>query len=473
MTTRTLRFVYGALTIGAGQSGSNYTLTGIYDFDESYPVALLSFRVAINAATPASFLTSEAALIAAYTKPDQKLEVKLSSTTRHTYDPSSSVNTGFNQRADCSRVPGSIHTDRSGLYECTVSVELPADLSGRAGRLTSSVDVQEDSSERRTCVITGVYTALSNKAARAQFAAEIDGYADGVITGLSGTWEKVRDPVAQSDDQDKHLRFVRVFREIKRDQSAAGADLAAVVNPSMIIRRALVATESPVGTAEPPARLQVEYSADVKFSETTDLDALWTDTIRPYALTEIESVANISIWAVNEETVRFDPSNNRLEATLDIIGDPGATFWQLRKDWVDSENTGTVLRPVWDGNKWSRDKYQGIASHTRSLTYTTVGPTTVGSIGTGQMPRVPHPGPPTIAGFLHVRTGRRVRERSVGIAGEETPIYIATTQYFYVRADVTDVSAQAGAVTTTGGGSDAPGEGINDPDTPFGSAEGA
>ena len=473
MTTRTLAFTYGSLSVGAGQSDANYTLTGLYDFDEGYSVALLSFRVAVNSATVGGFLSSEAALIAAYTKPDQKLEVVLSSTTRHTYDPSTSVNTGFNQRATCERVPNHrLNTDRSGMYECSVTVDLPADLSGRAGRMSSRINVSEDPSGRRTCTVTGVYTALSNVQARAQFAAQIDAYATtGVIGGLGGVWDLVGDRDAESDDQDKHLRFVRVYREIKHDQSAEGTDLAAVVNPSMIIRRALVATESPVGTAEPPARLQVEYSADVKFSSTTDLDALWRDTIRPYALTEIERIADTPLWAVNEETVRFDPDNNRLEAVLEIVGDPGANFWQLRKDWAESANTGTVLRPVWNGNKWARDRYQGTASHTRSLTYTTVGPTVLGTPGVGKMPRIRHPSAPAISGFIRVRTSRRVRERSVGIAGEETPIYIATTQYFYVRADiVSTVSTQAGNdTTTTGEEGDEPGEGINDPDNPFGS----
>lgn len=438
MTTRTLKFVYGTLTIGASQADANYTLTGIYEFDESYEAALLSFQVAINSATVAGFLASEATLITAYTKPDQKLEVDLGGTNRHTYDPSAIVNTGFNQRAELRKVTESpLNTDRSALYECSVTVQLPADLALRAGRLESSVRVEEDPSERRTATITGIYTALSSNAARAQFAASIEAYAtDTVIVGLGGTWEQVSDPVAESDDQDKRLRFVRVYREIKRKQSNSATDLVSVVNPELLVFRSVVSTQSIGTTAEPPVRLRAQYSADVRFSSTTDLDTLWEDTLRQYALDEIEAATGTSILTIITEDWRLDPGNNRLEATLDVLGDGGSRFWQFQKEWVDRSNSGLILRPVWDGNPFSRDKYFGPATRTLTLVISSAGPDRA-RVGLARMPLVEHEQAPEVPGFEQPRTVRRVVERSVGIAGEEIPVYIATTMYFYVRSDST------------------------------------
>ena len=453
MTTRTLSFQYGTLLLGAGQADANYTLTSVYTFTNAYPRAQLTFEVVISAATPAAFLVSEAALLDAYRKPDQKLTVQLTATDRHTFDPAPTVNTGLNPRATCDIVRGAPRSDRSARYRCEVVVGLPADLAGRAGRRSSTVEVTEAPSGRRTLEITGVYTALANNAARAQFAASIDAYALAVITALTGTFERVQTPQAASDDQDKLLRFRRIYREILRNQSAAGLDLAAVVDPSLIVRRSLVQTDSPRFTnisATPPVTLQVDYAADVRFAETTDLRDLWESTLRAFVLSEVEESTGTAVLAVTSEDWGLDLPDNRIEVTMQLLGDGGANFWQLRKDWQESRNSGVILRPVWDGDPFARDKYQGPASHTVSITYTTVGPSLSGTQGPGGMPRVSHPEADIIDGFEFVRTARRTRERSIGIAGEEVPIYIATTQYFYTRANTSEAGTGTGTTRERG-----------------------
>jgi hypothetical protein len=295
-----------------------------------------------------------------------------------------------------------------------------------------------------------VYTALANNLARAQFAASIDAYATAVLGTLGGTFERVQTPQATSDDQDKLIRFRRIYKEILFDQSSAGPDLAAVVDPSLVIRRSVVRTDSPRGKAEPPVTLRVEYAADVRFAETTDLRTLWESTLRAFVLGQVEQATGTTVLAVDQEAWGLDLPDNRIEVAMDIIGDGGANFWQYRQDWQESRNSGIVLRPVWNGDPFARDKYQGPASHTLSITFTTVGPSLSGSQGPGGMPRVSHPDAPAVDGFEHVRTARRMRERSVGIAGEEVPIYLATTAYFYTRANTEAGSSGIGTTRTRG-----------------------
>jgi hypothetical protein len=117
----------------------------------------MTFDVVVRNATRSTFLTSEAALYAAFKQPDQKLEVFLGASTRHTFDPA--ANTGFNSRATIERPPSELNTANSGLYRVSVLVQLPADLSGRDGRQTSTVTVEAGLVEYNA-VTVGLCSAL-------------------------------------------------------------------------------------------------------------------------------------------------------------------------------------------------------------------------------------------------------------------------------------------------------------------------
>lgn len=430
--TRLLSFTYAGLTIGAGQSGSAYHLTGRYRFRHEYGSASLVFEVAIQHDTRASFLTAEADLLTAYRKPDQALVVELDSTERHAYDPAD--NSGFLARANVRKLGGQEDTANSSRYECSVVVQLPADLSGRAGRQSATVDVSTTPSGRRSCTITGVYTALSNNAARAQFAAQIAAYATSVLSGLGGTWELVGTPQASTDDQDKILTFSRRYEEVIYAQSAAGTDAAALVGPRLRIRRSKSAANSTqaLGGAADWIRLDVSYSTAVDKAETTDLLALWRDTIRPWILEEARRVSEVSVVIVNRETVDPDQDENRIDATMELLADPGAPFVRADVEVRDEIDHGVILKPVWNGKPYARDRYQGLGSWVRSVKKVT--------IYRGEAEN-PQGDPQQFAGFELVREASTRKRFFAAIPGDETPLQFDLSSTVYVRADVENADA--------------------------------
>lgn len=449
---RLLAFTYASLTIGLGQSGSSYHLLPNWRFNISYERAELSFEVIVQSDTRATFLTDEAALVTAYTKPDQALLVVLGATTRHTFDPA--ANTGFNARPTIrGPLPGQDNTSNSARYECSVVLELPADLTGRAGRRSSGVDVSTSPAGRRSLVITGVYTALASNAARAQFASDIATYCASVLSGLTGTWQLVGTPSAATDDQDKTIRFTRRYEETGLYTQGA-AHIAAhpeIVHPVLRLSRTRASVDSVVAS-EPLNEVTADYSAFVAIATTTDLDAAWTEAVRPYIVSEVERICRGTVVIVRE-TPLFELNENAVSASMSFLVSFGMT--KARTELLDAADLGVILKPVWDGRPFSRDRYDGPGSHVK--TYLEVVLST----------SPPSLAAPSYPGFTFVRWHGGVRSWEVGLPGGATiTMYRAQIARVYVRADIVsggtgerDGGAAGGAGGGGGGGAGGGGAG--------------
>lgn len=356
---RTLAITYGTYVIGLSGTDSNVRPTGKYKIDEDYASFTLTFDVLVLGSTEAAFKTSEASLITAYTKPEQDLTVALGGQTRHSFSHSS--NTGFDAQPSIAKVGGAADTDRSAKYRLSVSLKLPADLSGKAGRLSSSVDVNTLPNGARVVTLSGTYTALSSNDARAQFAADIDTWAATIKSDLSVTdWENVGTPTATSDTNDKTITFSRVYREIKRNQGVGTTDVSGLVNPRLLIRRVEAAANdtNDLGAVEPLRQYSVNYVATVDWATSSDLDAFYTSTIRPHILNEVETLAGGSAYIISENS-RFDLDNNRLFVDWEVLTDSGFALLSATRVVEDVRNHGEVRYVVWNGNPYARDVYQG------------------------------------------------------------------------------------------------------------------
>lgn len=459
--SRTLFITYGDLTLGLNQTDPNYNLVGKFFYDQDYERATLRFEVIISGSTSLSFENSEAALFAAYRKPDQALTVNLADR-RISLVPS--TNTGFNARANCQKVPGPDNTDRSSRYECEVIAQLPADLAGRAGRQSSTVDVSSAPNGKRTTIVSGVYTALSNNAARAQFEAEIDAYTTSVLGALSGTWEQIGEPTAQTDDQDKTIRFSRVFREILVNQSSTGLDNASIVEPQLLIRRVMSANDSTqssaslYGTPDPEIEYDVTYSAIVRFDETTNLDNLWKQTLRNFIITKVRESTGSTSLVITQESTTFDVYENRLNASMRMLGNVGGVMF-ASATMSESKDEGKIFLPVYDGGEgFTRDKYSGPKTHVRSMTIITV--SRDGEFKIDKLTNWPSFSLHDFEGWIGdghfelIRTNKSARKWTRGVPGlrADTANYIMRrTVHTFLRVDF-----NTGAAGAIGPGPDAP-----------------
>lgn len=435
---RLLSFTYGSLTVGNGGS-ADYHLTGRYRFTHDYDRASLVFEVVVQNDDPAVFLASEAALLAAYRDQDQALLVVLSATTRHSFDPT--TNTGFNTRANARKLGGQEDTGNSSKYECSVSVELPATRSGRGGRRSSSVNVSTTTSGRRDLTVTGVYTALVNNAARAQFAAQVDTYCASILSGLGGTWEKVGTPLAETDDQDKTIRFTRSYAEVVYPQAAAlVAAHPALIQPRLSVRWSRASLQS-ITQAEPLREVVADFSASIVTS--ADLPNLWENAVRPFMIREVERLSGGGTVAVIREQPLYGLNERQLVASMTLLVSVG--LLKARISVSDSEDFGSIFKPVWSGNPYERDEYQGPASFVRIVTKRALStsPITLGA--------------PVYPGLKLVRQGGNAESFEEGLPGNSIRLYTAEARYVFVRADVSPTGSTGGNTTqvragTTGRG---------------------
>ena len=450
---RLIKITYASLVIGKDQSDASYTLTGKYSLASSYTEATFTFDVVVSNSTRASFLTSEANLIAAYRKPDQTLEVLLGSTDRHDYDPSSSVNSGFNARASCTKLGSVEDTANSARYRCSVTVQLPADLTGRSGRQSSSVSVDADPSGKRTVTIEGVYTALTTNSATDQYTSAADTYCSSVLSDVGGTYELLtRGGGFAYDDQDKVLRFRRVYREVIYRQGLSGTDVAALKEPRLVITRVTQPNDSAQGfDGVPLVAMRATYSAFVDKNESTDLAGIYSGTIRPLILAEANLVAGGTV-VVHRESVDYDRDNNTIACVADLLADVGGTFYQINLDAEDVIQNGVRFVEVWDGDPYACDKYEVPELHIRTITRSTTARTS--------QRFAPRLGIPDVAGFHEISTRRTERQSSFGIAGDPIPYQVVFHTFVFRRANI------SGQPTGGDSGAGATGVGRRVPDYP-------
>lgn len=425
---RTYAVTYGSYVVGLSGTSSDVRPTGKITVDQDYTESRVEFEVIVLSSSASAFATVEAALVAAFTKPDQSLTVALGGQTR--YSLSQSSNTGFNARPSIEKLGGVEDTDRSGRYRIRIVQGLPASLSGKDGRQSSSVSVRTDASGIREVTISGVYTALSTNSARAQYAASIATYVAAVKSALSvTTWELVGKPTEEDDDNGKVLRFARVYREIVHNQGVGTADVAGIVAPRLRIRRVDGATgdTTELGQTEPLRSLQLSYTCSVDWSVSTDLPAFYTSTVRPHLINEAETLAGSSV-IVQNEAPHFDLDANRIFVDMDLLADTGTGLFSASVETEDLISNGEVRYVVWDGNPYSRDVYQGPKTWIRR-----VRKSVLRRKGTGGI-QVLLDIPPT--GFRENNQVRKASSRELGRTGNTTlPIEFVVVSQEFERVD--------------------------------------
>lgn len=447
--SRLIKIVYGSIVLGKDQTSTSYVLTGRYRTDVSYDQFSVEFEVEVRHATRATFLADEATLLAEFRKPDQALAVSLGSTARHSYDPA--ANTGFNQRATY-RKTGQDDTANSATYAVRITAQLPADLSGRSGRQTSTVEVRVSPAGYRTVVIQGAYTALSSNSAKAQYTAAATTYCESIITALqsdiSGNFQLqstgTPDGDFTYDDQNKVLHFRRVYVEQLHRQSLQNTVETGIRSPNIQIERLTPPDPSdPDMNTRPLERVRATYEAWVHRSVATpaQLESYYYSTIRPLLIDELNLVAGTTV-VVMQETGAYLRYGSQVRAVIEAVADLGAQFYEARLEISDYLRLGKALVPVWSGDEFARDKYPVPAYHRKVVQRFTVARTTQTF-----SPRI---GIPEFPGFEEMEQLRNETRSAFGVTGDQIPYAQVTHTFVFERANISSVTGGGGS----GGGSD-------------------
>lgn len=400
--TRELSVIYGGFTVGGA---TDRLLDDYHRKVKNYVDVVIEFSFLTTAASEAAFATEVRAIEAAFRKPLQKLEIKQGSATLDTYDPGTTVNTGFNAQPEIIKRNDIGDTGRSRRYEVRITVQLPADLSGQSGRRDSSVEISYSPSRVRTLTITGTYTALTTNAALTQYEASIAAYATSVTTALTGTWELAEEPRVTHDDQNKTVDFEIVYEELIFKQSQSSLDDSAIVKQGMLIRRRftspgdtpsgfrgfpsgggggggggiVVGPGGPIGRAKASGGrvrrffiLSCQYEAWIDkdvISGTTELRTKWLDEIRPWILGNIKEIFGPTAGALVSEEPEFDLPQNRIRANLEWWGvESGAGILEFQYTYRLQAELGKFIAPVWSGDSAAAHVFQGPARAIKSTT---------------------------------------------------------------------------------------------------------
>jgi hypothetical protein len=442
---RLIKITYASLVVGLS-GNSAITLTDRYRLSAGYTEFSLTFQCVVRHATRATFLAAEAALITAYSTPDAALEVQLGAgTDRHDYDPAS--NTGFNARPSLRKMAGEEDTANSAKYECSVTVQLPASLTGRSGRQSSTVSVDSTPAGKRTVTIEGVYTALSGNSAVAQYVSAGTTYCDTVITAIGGTFDLMTPVNTGSgfaaaagfnyDDQNKVLRFKRVYEESIYNEGAGTASVSGVRRQSLVISRTRpTKAGEPAANVRPLVEMEARYSCFVDKNITQDLATLWEGTLRAHVVNELATMAQGSI-VVSRDSVVFDRGENRIEAAFSCVIRSGGLIY-AKLEFEDRIPSGLELAPVHSGDPYAVDDYRVHIAWIKVVRRTVV------SSGAGGNVNIP-----AFPGFIEMERSRGTYRDQVGVEGERFPILYSLDTFVYRRANLSNLGGGSGQGSST------------------------
>lgn len=360
--TRSLSIAYGTVTCGG--SASPYHIDGGYVWNITPFEASVTWDVIVYGASSAADLESSCkTLEAEFAKRFLRLRVLTESSEVIDWDPSGS--SGFLAEPSIRLIPDHpLNTARSRAYRCTVSAQLPAN--DNTGRRNASIELAIDTGGVFTVTIRGTYTAQAGTGAKANYDAKIGTFATAILSGFGGSYNLQQETTTE-DDQAGLCEFVRVYRQIIFNETAAGNIAGILAHTVSFDMEQDGPGDTPGGPYGDAVRVQVvraSYAAGVDRRVTTDLQGLWENTLRAYVLSQAESRYAGTVAAVSESP-SFDVTNNQITCSVMLHVVTGAVIEYRVTQRIDAPS-GKVIVPLWAGNEHVARVYQGKTRTTRT-----------------------------------------------------------------------------------------------------------
>jgi hypothetical protein len=352
---------YGGFTVS---TANGYILRDIMTSEDGYEHSVTEFTFTAVGTDTTDFAAKCAAAEAAFHVPHQALVVSGLGSRSFSH----SGRTGFNAVPSISKIGHPADSGLSRTYRARVEVGRPADAGGTSGRrLTrTSINVAYGPQRRRTVTISGEWTGIGGTTARSTYESQITSYGNTITSGLGGTFKLLNEPQTAADDANNVIRISIVYEEIL-DTRVGGSD-ADIRSESLIMTRIDDQPgDSPEQGGPPYIRLgtiQVRYSAYLE-KEGGNLSSKW-DGLRSKIVSVARSTYGLGNVVVVHEAPEFDYTDYKINASMTLMGFPGNKVVECRAETTDDLDEGHVLVPVWDGDRFSRYKYQGPASETRT-----------------------------------------------------------------------------------------------------------
>lgn len=423
---RDVSITYAGVTLGGT---SDYILDGPFTLELAYERLLVRCQVVLSSdVDEATFLTAEAALLAAFRTPRGTISVLLGVTNRG--------GTGFDAQPTISKVGSLTDTGQSARYVIEVTARRQADLSGQAGRFDSRSQMVIGPNGQKLVQLTGQYTSLGADNAFEQWEDELDAFCSSRLTlfGLTSgvNVETITDEVIVHDSLNV-ADFVRVYKQILSNQSVGLLNDPSLKDATLVVTRGELDLGANSSLAAARALdFVAEYHVQVDSTVTTDLSGTWENKVKPLLVAEIQHKAQAGLVVVTGVIPRFHVASNEISATVTGLL-YSSSLVEFSIEVEDQDDLGVELLPVWDDNPHSKDRLPGIAMSTRVMTFM--------RLTTDQNPGLPgYSNPddtPNQSNYVEVERARKRRRVYVGVrsAGGVQQLLYEEVRRTFIRAD--------------------------------------
>jgi len=241
-------------------------------------------------------------------------------------------------------------------YVFTVRFETPATDAANdpGGRRTSRFNISETDGQVKSGTFQGSYTptnidATTSTTARANFEANAETWAAGVITTIGGTWE-ILTRVYSEPDENGTLEFQLSYRELNFPDTASGTDSALIRSAFTTFSRASSWQHGIPGTR--PSVVNVGYTSSLPKDGTTwsQIPTRWKALIKGHLLASVRTAFGGSSVVLNENFTIF-PHASKMQARMSVfIRDAGSDIISFQK----------IIQYGLDPRKETRDRNDGV-----------------------------------------------------------------------------------------------------------------
>lgn len=362
--TNPFKLTWGSFVVGGTEER---LIVGVHRIARSFATWEATFDVLVRGTSDSTFAANCAELESEFSKRRLLILFQVGSSTLHTFNPADGTNTGLDSyaRIDKAGTVGA-DTDRSRLYTVTVGCQLPA--TDASGRRDNPYTIEYLPSRQRLVTFTGEWTANGSNGALAQYQSASPARFTSVLTSIDAVavWERIGETV-EPDDQNKVLRFSSRWLEVIATQPGGSPDSSSLVNPLLTYaRNASHPGDSGGGGVKRLEIIDVHFSCAIDKTVTQDADAAWTDTVKPYLRTQVQTLFAPTSFAFQNVRYVLSPFDNTFTADLSVLAaiDPTDVIESVLTNRI-VESADVVLTGAWKKELFCKYVDQGIGTRLR------------------------------------------------------------------------------------------------------------
>ncbi len=353
VVTRANTVTYGGFAMGGS---TKYHIHGVTSAEKDYSSLIVSWQIFLQHDVTGTFTADAQALEAAMRVPNGDLVVSVGGT--DWINLSHSSNTGMLAEPSITKAGGGGDSNNTRIYDCSVRVMLPADLSGQNGRRTSRVTLTEDGSEAIHLDVTATYTALGGNDALTQAQAQFPTYTAAQKTAAGGVWDEYAARSYAHDTFNKTCKCSASYRQILAAQSQSGTNDTTLQNVWTEVTTSRAGIGADPGGTSPLVKISVRYACTVRSTVTTDLKSTYLNNVRPHMISIASAYATDSTqMSAISETPGLRPQDNTIAARIVFLAPGDSSLIRADTNVAMIERLPIFFEPVLDGDDYSRDRH--------------------------------------------------------------------------------------------------------------------